>query len=326
MWFRGRPVLVLMVLLAVAALARPAYPQATGRIMGTISDADGQPVAGASVVMASTDGAAREFEATTDDEGNYLQVGLLYGRYRVTAQKEGVGTRATDVTVQPGGRHVIDLELLTQEAAVLGSMSEEERAEYEKGQVARAAFNEGVAATRGGNHDEAIAKFNEALESQPDCTDCHHNLGIVYTEMKDYARAEAAFKKVLELDADNADAYGGLTSLYNAQRRFDEAAEASAQATRLSGGGAAQGGSASAVFDQGLVFWNAGRVEEAKKQFEETLRLDPDHGEVHYWLGMANLNAGNVPDAAAELKLYLEREPDGRFAEQAKGMLGQLEP
>ena len=326
MSFRGRPVLVLMVLLAVVALAKPAYPQVSGRIQGTISDAEGQPIAGVRVIITYQGGTSREFETTTDDEGRYIQVGLLRGLYRVTAQKDGVGMRAMDVTVQPGGAHTADLELLTQQAAALAAMSEEEREEYEKGEVARAAYNEGVAATRAGNHDEAIAKFNTVLESQPDCTDCHYNLGIVYTEMKDYARAEAAFKKVLELDPDNAEAYGGLTGLYNAQRRFDEAAEAGAQATRLSGGGAAQGGSASAVFDQGVVFWNAGRVEEAKKQFEETLRLDPDHGEAHYWLGMANLNAGSIPDAVAELKLYLEREPDGRFAEQAKSIVGQLQP
>lgn len=317
--------MILSILLAVAALADPAYSQYTGRVLGTIRDAEGQPVAGATVTIDSQ-GGDRTFEATTDDDGFYIQVGLIYGLYRVTAEKEGSGRRVTDVTVQPGGRHQVDLDLLTQQAATLGSMSEEEREEYEKGQVARLAFSAGVAASRAGNHDDAIAKFNEALETQPTCTDCLYNLGVVYTGIKDYDQAEASFNEVLKLDPENAEAYGGLTSLYNAQRRFDEAAEASAEAARLAGGDAAQGGSASAVFDQGLVFWNAGRVEEAKKQFEETLRLDPEHGEVHYWLGMANLNAGDIPGAAAELKLYLERDPDGRFAEQAKGMVGQLEP
>ena len=50
------------------------------------------------------------------------------------------------------------------------------------------------------------------------------------------------------------------------------------------------------------------------------------HGEAHYWLGMANLNEGKVPDAAAELKIYLEREPDGRFATEAGGILGSIQP
>ena len=317
--------MIVLVLLSVATLADPAYSQSTGRVQGIITGAEGQPVPGATVTI-DFQGGNRSFEATTDDDGFYIQVGLIYGLYRVTAEKEGVGMRVTDVTVQPGGRHQVDLDLLTQQAATIGAMSEEEREEYEKGQVARLAFSAGVAASRAGNHDDAIAKFNEALETQPTCTDCLYNLGIVYAETKDYDQAEASFNKILELDPENAQAYGGLTSIYNAQRRFDEAAEASAEAARLSGSDAAQGGSASAVFDQGLVFWNAGRVEEAKKQFEETLRLDPEHGEVHYWLGMANLNVGDIPGAAAELKLYLERDPNGRFAEQAKGMVGQLEP
>ncbi len=41
---------------------------------------------------------------------------------------------------------------------------------------------------------------------------------------------------------------------------------------------------------------------------------------------MAHLNAGQVPEAAAELKLYHYREPDGRFAEQAAGILAQIQP
>ena len=144
--------------------------------------------------------------------------------------------------------------------------------------------------------------------------------------MEDYAQAEAAFQRAIELAPDDAAAYEALAEVYNAQRKFDEAAEASAQAVRLSGAGTALGAGVTAVFDQGLILWNAGRIGEARAQFEQTLTLDPDHGEAHYWLGMANLNEGKVPEAAAELKIYLEREPDGRFATEAAGILGSIQP
>ena len=141
-----------------------------------------------------------------------------------------------------------------------------------------------------------------------------------------YDEAEAAFQAALGLEPDNAETYEGLAELYNAQRRFDEAAEASAAAARLSGGGAEGGDNPTAVFDQGLIFWNAGRLDEARRQFERTLELDPGHGEAHYWLGMANLNAGQMAEAAAEFRIYLEREPNGRFAATATGILSSIQP
>ena len=79
-------------------------------------------------------------------------------------------------------------------------------------------------------------------------------------------------KKAIELNPSSAEAYNGLANLYNAQKKFDQAAEASAQAAKL--GAAAPGGaSASTVFNQGVIAWNASRIDDAKKAFEEAVKL-----------------------------------------------------
>ena len=101
--------------------------------------------------------------------------------------------------------------------------------------------------------------------------------------------------------------------------------EASARAAELSGGGGAGGlADPDTIFNQGLINWNAGNIEEAKAQFAETLELDPNHGEAHYWVGMANLNEGELAGAKIAFERYVELEPDGRFADQARGMVTQL--
>ena len=321
----GRLTVVLLSLVAALALATPAYPQSPGRIRGTVLDAGGQPVADAVVVVEFLGGETRRVETRTNDEGEYVQIGLMPGAYRVTAASEGVGMRVQDVTVRSRETASVNLELLSRETATLAAMSEEERERFEAAEAARGAFDQGVAATGAGNYDEAITKFTEAIQATPDCADCHHNLGIVYTRLRDYDRAESAFTKALELNPDDAAAYSGLAEIYNAQGEFDQAAEASAQAARLSGGGS-ESGSADRVFSQGIILWNAGQIAEARKQFEQTLEFEPNHGEAHYWLGMANLNEGRISEAAGELKLYLEREPNGRFAAEAKAILGQIQP
>ena len=297
----------------------------SARIYGVVTDSDGEPVPDAGVVVEFQGGVARTFELTTNDKGAFIQMGLARGPYSVSAGKEGVGALTGTVTLLAGQSFEMNMELLSPDEVVRESLSEEQLAELEAAEATTDAFNRGLAAARRGDLDEAVTLLNSAIETVPECAECQRNLGILYTQMEDYAQAETAFKAALALQPDNAASYEGLAEVYNAQRRFADAAEASAEAIRLSGA-VAGGNSATAVFDQGLIFWNLGNLDDARQQFERTLALDPEHGEAHYWLGMANLNAGQVAEAAAELTLYLDREPDGRFAEQAGSILAQIQP
>jgi outer membrane protein assembly factor BamD (BamD/ComL family) len=88
--------------------------------------------------------------------------------------------------------------------------------------------------------------------------------------------------------------------------------------------GGSSGGSADAVYNQGIILWNQGKIAEAKVKFEEALKANPNHPESNYQLGMALLNEGKLPEAIASFEKYLELAPDGQYAAQAKGMLAQL--
>ena len=181
----------------------------------------------------------------------------------------------------------------------------------------------GVKLSNEGKHDEAIAKFNEVLKEAPKCVECYTNIASLQLTKKDYDAAEATYKQALTVNPSSAEAYNGLATVYNAQKKFDQAAEASAQAAKL--GAATPGGaSASTVFNQGVIAWNASKIPEAKKAFEEAVKLDPKLAEAHYWLGMANLNEGKMPEAATSFEAYLKLDPSGKYAEQAKGILTQI--
>ena len=199
--------------------------------------------------------------------------------------------------------------------------------EIAKGAELKKTFEEGVVASRAGNLDEAIAKFTHGTELSPTCADCYYNIGFAYSQKKEYDKAEAAYKKAIEIKADYGEAYNGLANIYNAQRKFDEAAAASTKAAELGGGGAAGaggGGNVNAMYNQGVILWNAGKIPEAKKQFEAVLKADPNHAESHYQLGMALVNEGNMAGAASEFDTYLKLAPTGPNAATAKGLLDQL--
>ena len=175
-------------------------------------------------------------------------------------------------------------------------------------------------------HDGAIASFQAATELNPNCFDCYYNIAFSETQKKDYDKAEVAYKKAIELKADYAEAYSGLANVYNAQRKFDQAATASAKAMELTGSapGALAGGNADALFNQGVILWNAGKIPEAKKQFEAAVAANPNHAESHYQLGMALVNEGKLKEAGEEFNSYLKLAPEGPNAATAKALVAQL--
>ena len=308
-----------LLVLGLAVVGTPAYAQ-TGQVKGKVVDAKDQPVEKAEVIIEATDGMGRKFKVTTNRRGEYIQIGLPPGQYKITASKDNL----SDSREQRIGLDAAEVNLSLRAGGAGGNMSAEEaKKAAERNAAIRGAFEAGVKLSQENKYDEAIGKFNEVIAQVPKCVECLTNIASLQMAKKDYEAAEGTYKKAIELNPSSADAYNGLANLYNAQKKFDQAAEASAQATKL--GAAAPGGaSASTVFNQGVIAWNASRIDDAKKAFEEAVKLDPKLAEAHYWLGMANLNQGKMPEAATAFEEYLKLDASGKYAEQAKGILAQI--
>jgi len=307
--------------LGLTALSTTGYAQ-TGRLKGKVVDADNKPVEGAVIQMENKE-MNRKLSTKTDRRGEYTQF-LAPGTYVVTATKGNL-SQTFEVRVSIDEKE----QNFTLKAGGGGPVSDGDRKKAEAEMAAvKAAFEQGVAFSNEGKYDEAIAKFNEVLVKVPKCTECQTNIAAVYVRKKDYDAAEAAYKKATEINPNSAEAYMGLANVYNAQKKFDLATEAGAQAQKLlaaSGGGAAGGGAnASALFNQGVIAWNAGKIPDAQKLFEQAVAADPKMAEAHYWLGMANVNQGKLAEAVKFFEEYLKLDGSGQYAEQAKSMLAAI--
>ena len=313
------PWLVACAALFALALTMPAAAQSTGMIRGVVKDVSGKPIEGAKV---NIDAEANNwhFDTKSDKKGEFVQIGLPPGTYKVTAEKEKlVSAPIPPISVRIASSPSVTLVL---GAGAGGGMSPEALA---KNAELKKTFEDGVAASRAGNHDAAIAAFTHAAELNEKCYDCFYNIAFSESQKKDYDKAEAAYKKAIEIKPDYGEAYSGLANIYNATRKFDQAAAASAKAMELSGSApGGLGGNADAMFNQGVILWNAGKIPEAKKQFEGAIAANPNHAESHYQLGMALVNEGNLAGAAAEFETYLKIAPEGPNAATAKGILGTL--
>lgn len=314
-----------MVLLVAALGAAPGPPAAaqqtpaTGVVHGRVVDRSGQVVDGARVVVDLVGSADSRYETITNDDGQYRQDGLATGQYTVTAEKDSLGGDVFRVVVRPGRAVEVNFEL--EPGRRVATWLEE----LEGREMLTKLFAEGVAANRAGNYQQALDRFQAALELMPICVDCHFNVGVAYGRLADFANAEAAFKRAVEIRPDYAAAYYGLADLYLRQQRPADAAAARGEANRIALQALAAGRvRAEETLRQGISFFEAGSFFDAQRRFEEALRQDANLVDARYWLAMAHLRQDSAEAAAREFGIYLQLASDGQFAERAREELQKL--
>src|SRR2546428_13209568 len=86
--------------IAALAIALPAAAQNTAMVKGVVKDAMGQPVEGATVSIEATEGTNRKIETKTDKKGEYIQIGLPGGAYKLTVTKDKLGSLSRDIRVR----------------------------------------------------------------------------------------------------------------------------------------------------------------------------------------------------------------------------------
>jgi tetratricopeptide (TPR) repeat protein len=305
-----RSLLGVLVIGAIVIVAAPASAQ-TGAVKGKVVDAQGAPVDGAKVVIQSAESSARKYETKSNKKGEFFQIGLAPGNYKVSAEKDKL-FQSFDVRVRLGDPLNINFVLAPGAAA---ANSEEAN---KKAAALRASFDEAVALSQAGKTEEAIAKFNEVATEAPSCATCFANIGSIHLKASKYDEAEAAYKKALEVDPNLVAAKTGLMNVYNAQRKFDLAEKMAAEVAASSGGAAGGGGNPDALYNQGVVQWNANKFQEAQQAFEGAIKADPNHAESHFMLGKVFINLGKLAEAATEFETYLKLAPDGPNAKEAQ--------
>lgn len=299
-------------LLGLALLASPAQAQ-TGTARGKVLDADGKPLAEATVLVEFQGGINRKFDTRTNKKGEWMQVGMQPGPYRFTASKEGYQSAIADnFRIMLGDPTVVpDFKLQTAKQAANAPGGE--------GDQLRKAFAAAVDLQNAGKLDEAIAAYKAILEKSPDVPEVHLNLGTVYAVKKDNVAAEASFQKALELRPGYTDAASSLARLYQSMGQADKAMAIMDQAT------GANPSDAKAQFSRGLVLMNGGKTEDAAKAFEQAAAADPSMADAYFWLGSQLLNLGRNDDAAKAYEKYIALNPGNpQQLAAAQGILAAL--
>ena len=304
-------------LTAVLLAGAPASAQNTGTVRGKIVDDKGQVVQDAVVTIEFQGGMTRKNETKSNKKGEFAQVGLNPGPYKITVSKDGFQKVVFDQRISLGDPTTLpDIKLVPVGAGGAAGGA------ADPGQAAMlGAFKKGMDAFNAGDMAGAEAAYKEVIAKDPTRFEAYHNLGLVYSRKKDLPAAEAAFQKALEIKPDYDDAYVNLANAYISNGQTPKAYEIAVKAA------AAQPQSGKLQYLVGYVAYNTGKADEAMAALTKAETLDPSNAEIQYYLGMAAVNQNNIPEAAKRLEKYLAMNPtNAQNVAAAKAVLPALKP
>jgi tetratricopeptide (TPR) repeat protein len=180
-------------------------------------------------------------------------------------------------------------------------------------------YNEGVAAVNTGDFVAAKARFQEALEMDPNLVPALGAMAMIYMREGNAAEAAAMAERHLALDPSNLPS---LRVRWDAYRTLGDTAKAEEAKKALVAANPEI--LVKELFDKALETFNAGDTAGSIAKFEEVLTLDPDHPRAHYHLGIGYVSSGDTAAAKKHLERFIELAPDDPEAQTAKDMLGYL--
>ncbi len=269
--------------LLVAASAAPLYAVAEARLLATVVDEDGEPVAGVTATLRSSVGGF-EMTATTDRKGRFrmLVVDATHPPYTMSLSKEGYVEVTGEVELRIGGTD--HPEWVLPRLAPPPEAAEEKP--LEGSAEAIELFNAGAALYNAGDRAGAVAKFEQALALDDDFAAALRLLAGLHLDGGQPARALELAERWTALEPASPEAallrYDALVALGRG-----EAAAALLPGLLATAPG---GEMALRLYNLGAETQRKGDEEDAIGWMEKAVAADP--GFTQAWSALASLRLG----------------------------------
>ncbi len=285
-----------------------------GGIRGKVVDQSGDPVEGVQILIEFLGGVTREEQASSDKNGDFVQLGVRGGNYRLSFRKDGFEPVSEEFRVRMGAPTNVGTIVI--EKLAQGAVSREEI--EQQNQETKTYFDEGLAAVEKQDYPAALSSFQKALEISPDYPQAHFNMGYVYEKMNESEKAISCYEKAGGLKPDYYDAWIELGNIYTKNGNHAKAVESLGKAV------AVNDTEIPVLFNYGAAAMNAGDIPVAEEAFGKVLGIDPENANANFQMGMVKVNQAKNDEAIPYLEKYIELDPEGPNAATAQGMLDYL--
>jgi Flp pilus assembly protein TadD len=330
-----RSLRILLVLVFVCLCAGPpTRAAATSEAMGTVVDAQGNPVEGAVITFVNAADENSKYEAKTDKKGKYFAAGLLYtppGEWKVSVRADGfvpskikvesktqsaLVARFEDamradgtpelVPIRPFGDARIDFTLIpADQAPAAGPRAPSAGGAASGGAtdpIAKAA--ERVAQ---GDLQGSVEYFEKAIEGKPDDIEFRMEYARVLFKLEKLPEAEAQAKKAAELAPGAPGPNRLLASIYYATDRLDLADAAINKERQISPKDPAVLALVAQLAD------DMGHTDEAVEANEAIVAIDPKNSTAWLSLGDLYTRQGKADKSEEAFRKVTELDPSGAY-------------
>ena len=315
-----------------------------GRLRGTVTDPEGNPLKAAQIEINGMD-MKRNYKVKTDKKGRYLHVGIaLGGLYRIVVTLEGYqrdyieGARCTwdhlseklgvyDFVLHPlqqnQGERKLDFELSEEDRARLGKLKADQERQVAVSAKLGKKFGQAQKDLEAGNYEQAVELLTEAAELDATQAGIWISLAQAQEGLENHGEALSAYHKAAVLQPSPA-LYQNMGNLYAQMKDSEKAQEYYDKSVEMSAG-SDPSVAASAYYNMAVSYINSQETEKAKEALQKAIETDPGFAEAHYQLGIILTNDMNaIPEALKHLKKYLELAPQGPNSEMAKLLIEGL--
>lgn len=290
-----------------------------GTARGKVLDDKGQPLEGVKITIEFQGGINRKNDTKTNKKGEYTQVGLAPGNYKITAEKEGFQTTFVQYKISLGEATVIP-EMKLQPGKSSGQNAAAAAAADKAIAEIRAKVDQAIGLVKEGKLAEAETVYTELAASNPTIPQLYYNLGVVQMQAKKIPESEASFLKAIEIKPDYADASNALVNLYLGSGQGPKAVEY-AQKTAT-----ANPQDAKAQYQAGYALFHSGKQDEAVDALKKAQELDPANAEIDFYLGSIAVGKNDLVECAARMEKYIAAAPSGPNVAIANGLLTACKP
>ncbi|HEY3927686.1 MAG TPA: tetratricopeptide repeat protein [Candidatus Koribacter sp.] len=328
--------LIFLFVALVLGFSVPAFSQGA-TLKGYVKDAEGKPIVGAEVDMVNQDNGQKR-SLKTDKQGNIFSIGMPPGTYNVTVTKDGKQiwtVQKFPITLRED-TPPLNIDLAKEEKAaasdpkVAEAMAKNEAIKKENEKIGNVnkLLVQATDQMKAQQWDQAVATMQQAV-----AVDTTHDLvfakmGEAYLGAKQYPQAADAYSKAIQLKPDAAAYHNNLAQAYAKSNQTDKAIAEYDSAAKLD---PTQAGTY--YFNEGAVLTNLGKTDDANAAFDKAIAADPNKSDAYYQKGvnlMGKATTGKdgkyipAPGTVEAFNKYLELDPSGKYAQNAKDMIAAL--
>ncbi len=179
----------------------------------------------------------------------------------------------------------------------------------------------GSAYDQRGIPDKAVEHYQKAIELRPGYSEAYNSLGAHYAQNGNLQKAEECFKQALSNPAYISPSYAfyNLGRVYEKKGLPEDALRQYQQAVRL------EPNYGAAYYRMGMILENLQRIDEARDALGNAVRLNPNILEAHLRYGILSYNVGDIERALTSLSRVIKMSPYSTMASEARTYLDRMQ-